>query len=190
MKTLRLAFAVVLFALSVPSAHSAGAPPAVQIPTHQALVNTVAPSQAIPQAAASSAPAPPGTSPLPSLPSLPDFTALEKSADEQSEVRKEIERLRLEQELIQLRRQSAALRTGEQQLPTLVGIVTSRSNLVAEFVDGRGVRAVRVGELVLPGWQLRAIYDNRVELLKTSGKSTRAYILMMGSAAPVVKGRG
>lgn len=75
----------------------------------------------------------------------------------------------MERSLLEAERRLDALRGGAVAFPVLVGIVTNSGEVAAEFADGAGIRVIRIGASVVPGWKLSAIADGAVSVRSTSG---------------------
>lgn len=116
----------------------------------------------------------------PALPILSPFEMAEKS---KALMTSEIERLTLEKQLHEL--QAEAAKRDESVLPVLVGIVTEYGGLVAEFVDERGVRTVRPGDSLRPGWTVSRVKDRHVELVNLRRGRTQNFVLHMGATSPI-----
>lgn len=106
---------------------------------------------------------------------LPSLQEIERAQAEAGLVDAEIARLTKRQQLETLRQQFAP------RLPVLVGIVSDGDQYVAELLDSRGLREVRRGELIAPGWRVRAVHQDRLELVRASGGR---YTLLLGSSEP------
>jgi len=184
-KTLTLAIGLLLFATNVAAQAKSPLPSAAPIAANAKAAETMRADILAGAKVPSAEEAAKIPAPVPTLPQLPVFDALEREQEEQAAVKREIERLSLQKQLKDLKRQLAS--EGELRMPTLVGIVGSQAAPVAEFVDARGVRTVRAGDSLIPGWRVQAVRENTVELLNVQGKKARAFVLMLGSAAPVLK---
>lgn len=75
----------------------------------------------------------------------------------------------MERSLLEAERRLDALRGATVAFPVLVGIVTNSGAVAAEFADGAGIRVVRIGTNVVPGWTLSAIAEGAVSVRSASG---------------------
>lgn len=79
----------------------------------------------------------------------------------------------MERALLEAERRLEEMRGDAVTFPVLVGIVTQGGSAVAEFADAAGVRTVRVGAPVLPGWSLSAIEEGAVSVRSAAGATRR-----------------
>lgn len=126
--------------------------------------------------------------PTPSISVSQAVTNIDSQLLELARLQQDTERSRAELELLNAReqiqevaRRTQGNQTGLTEVPLLVGIMTNRGNLVAEFLANGAVLQVAEGEMVSPEWQLEKIRQTSVEI-KRRGRNER-HVLMFGGSA-------
>lgn len=146
----------------------------------------VPPAHATPQPPSVQGPSLPA--PAPSVPISETITNIDAQLLELARLQQDTERTRAQLELLnaqeqiqEISRRTSGTQMGLTEVPLLVGIMTDRGRLVAEFLANGAVLQVSEGEMVSPEWQLQKIRQTSVEI-KRRGRSER-HILMFGGSA-------
>lgn len=72
---------------------------------------------------------------------------------------------------------------GTTGLPQLVGLLSGKDGMVAEFVQGISILQVRTGEWVSAEWRLTRVLPNGVELTSRNGRAKHTLLLGGGSTS-------
>ncbi len=97
----------------------------------------------------------------------------------------ELDRARLEllntrDQIEQTTRRASGNQIGLSEVPQLVGIMTDRGRLIAEFLSNGAILHVSEGEMVSPEWRLEKIRNTSVEI-KRRGRNERHTLMFGGS---------
>jgi len=95
--------------------------------------------------------------------------------------RAQLELLTTQDQIQEISRRQSGTVSGLSEVPLLVGIMSTRQGVIAEFLSGGAVLQVAQGEMVSPEWRLEKIGTNNVEI-KRSGRSER-HVLMFGGSS-------
>lgn len=175
---LSLTLAGVLLA-SAAQAQTAGKPAAQAKPeaisAGQTLVATPAEGQP-PQAKAEE-------KPEPALASAVDAELQRLAASQrQAEVlTAEVQLLNLQNQVNDLKKATQGNLAGTTGLPQLVGMVSTRRGVAAEFLAGGALLTVEQGDWVSAEWRLSKVLNNGVEITRADGK--KRHTLMFGGIA-------
>ena len=125
---------------------------------------------------------PPPADPM-SLPSAVDAELKRLAASQrQSEVLSaEVQLLTLQNQVEELRKQTAGNQAGTTGLPQLVGMISTADGVAAEFLAGGALLQVSQGDWVSAEWRLSKVMNNGVEITRANGRER--HTLMFGGTA-------
>lgn len=93
----------------------------------------------------------------------------------------EVQLLNLQNQVEDLRKHAQGNQAGTTGLPQLVGMVSTRRGVAAEFLAGGALLTVEQGDWVSAEWRLSKVLTNGVEITRADGK--KRHTLMFGGIA-------
>ena len=93
----------------------------------------------------------------------------------------EVQLLNLQGQVSDLRNKNAGNRAGTTGLPQLVGMISTKKGVAAEFLAGGALLQVAQGDWVSAEWRLSKVLTNGVEITRADGRER--HTLMFGGTA-------